>query len=268
MIYCLSGSQDKEYLLKADEVNIPYSKLHYVAELLRLREGQVRVVITLDVPDINWDELHTTYTACEHCQVAINTMQDLVQCHLHGIDKYFFSFPIRDFYTLNYYITLGICAARIAPPLTHCLNDMATYEIEIRATVNSSNALNPDDPKSDGIIGGWFRPEDMNSEFFTSAVQVVEFDAENIEQEQALWRIYTKGEWPGELHYIIPSVHDNDVLNRALPPEFGERRANCRQRCEQGAHSTRCRYCRIISSFARLDTMKKIKALTANPSGE
>lgn len=265
MIYCLSGSQDKEYLLKADEVNIPYSKLHYVAELLHLREGQVRVVITLDQPQIDWEALHITYRACPNCQVAINTPTDIVRCHQFGIDHYFFSFPIRDFYTLNYYINLGICAARIAPPLTHYLSSLVAYDIEIRAYVNSSNAIEPDDPINNGIVGGWFRPEDMTNPIVANAIQVAEFDADNIEQEQALWRIYTKGEWPGELYYIIPSVHDKDILNRALPPEFIERRANCGQRCQRGGE---CHYCSLISSFAKLPMMKKIRDLKDNSSGE
>ena len=258
MIYCLSGSQTKEYLLKADEVNIPYSKLHYVSELLHLREGQVRVVITLDQEQINWQELANVYQACPACQVAISSPTDIVNCHRFGISKYFFIFPIRDFYTLNYYITLGICAARIAPPLTHYLNEMARYNIEIRACVNSSMAVIPDDPDSNGLMGGWFRPEDVMQEFFTNAIQVIEFDAETIQQEQALWRVYTKGEWPGELFYIVPSIHDKSILNRALPPNFGERRANCGQRCQRDKS---CRYCSLISKLARLDTMKEIRDL-------
>lgn len=259
MIYCLSGKQNKEYLLKADEVNIPYSKLHYVSELLHLREGQVRVVITLDQQQIDWNELAIAYKACPACQVAITSPSQIIECQRYGITKYFFVFPLRDFYTLNYYLTLGICAARIAPPLTHYLESIAKYNnIEIRVCVNSSNAVNPDDPNNNGIVGGWFRPEDMTSEFFTNAVQVVEFDANNIEQEQALWRIYTKGEWAGELYMIIPTVHDKAILNRALPPNFGERRANCGQRCQRGGI---CKFCSLITGFAKIENLRKVKEL-------
>lgn len=265
MIYCLSGSQNKEYLLKADEVNIPYSKLHYVSELLHLREGQVRVVITLDQQQIDWNELSIAYKACPACQVAIISPSQIIECQRYGITKYFFAFPIRDFYTLNYYLTLGICAARIAPPLTHHLKDLEHYEIELRVYVNSSGAINPDDPDSNGLVGGWFRPEDMNSEFFTNAIQVVEFDSNNITQEQALWRIYTQGEWPGELSYIVPSIHDDKILNRALPPNFGERRANCGQRCQQGRP---CKFCYLIADFAKIETMRKVKDLMDKSNGE
>lgn len=259
MIYCLSGSQNKEYLLKADEVNIPYSKLHYVSELLHMREGQVRVVITLNQSNIDWNELAVAYKACPACQVAITSPSQIIECQRYGITKYFFTFPIRDFYTLNYYLTLGICSARIAPPLTHYLADIARYNtIEIRVIVNSSNAVAPDDPDSNSLIGGWFRPEDVASEFFTNAIQVIEFDAENITQEQALWRIYTKGEWPGELYMIVPSIHDQRILNRALPPNFGERRANCGQRCQR---TGTCKFCQLVSNFAKIETMRKVKEL-------
>lgn len=259
MIYCLSGSQNKEYLLKADEVNIPYSKLHYVSELLHLREGQVRVVITLDQQNIDWNELAIAYKACPECQVAITTPSQIIECQRHGITKYFFVFPIRDFYSLNYYKTLGICAARIAPPLTHELDNIARYNtIEIRACVNSSGAINPDDPFSNGIVGGWFRPEDVANEFFTRAIQVIEFDATTIEQEQALWRIYNKGAWSGELYMIVPSVHDERILNRALPPNFGERRANCGQRCQKGRV---CKFCYLVTDFAKAENLHKIKEL-------
>lgn len=266
MIYCLSGSQSKEYLLKADEVNIPYSKLHYVSELLRLREGQVRVVITLDSPNINWQEVAIAYKACEHCQVAINIPTDIINCQNNGIKNYFFKEPIRDFYTLNYYIKLGICAARIAPPLTHYLADLATYtDIEIRAQVNSSGAINPDDPESNGLVGGWYRPEDINNSLVQSAIQVAEFDAKNLEQEQALYRIYTAGEWQGELSLIVPSVHDSDILNRALPPNFIERRANCGQKCQRNSG---CRYCELVASFAKIEQLRKIKELKNNSAEE
>ena len=265
MIYCLSGSQNKEYLLKADEVNIPYSKLHYVSELLHLREGKVRVVITLDQQNIDWKELAIAYKACEHCQVAITYPTDIIYCQDNGIKNYFFQFPIRDFYTLNYYLTLGICAARIATPLTHYLTALAAYDIEIRAYVNSSGAVNPDDPASDGLVGGWFRPEDMANPLVTNAIQVAEFDFNTIEQEQALWRIYTKGEWPGELYMIVPSIHDKEVLNRALPPNFGERRADCGQRCQRGSV---CKFCRLVAGFAKIETMRKVKELMTESAGE
>lgn len=264
MIYCLSGSQTKEYLLKADEVNIPYSKLHYVSELLHLREGQVRVVITLDTPNIDWQELAITYKACPSCQVAISSPVDIINCQRYGITKYFFSFPIRDFYTLNYYLTLGISAARIAPPLTHHLPALANYKIEIRAYVNSSGAINPDDPNSDGLVGGWFRPEDMTNPLVADAIQVAEFDFQNIEQEQALYRIYTKGEWPGEVYMIVPSIHDKEILNRALPPNFTERRADCGQKCQ---HGSVCRFCRLVADFAKIERMKEIKALKDKSAG-
>lgn len=257
MIYCLSGSQSKEYLLKADEVLIPYSKLHYVPELLHLREGNVRVVIALDEPTIDWSKLKTTYNACQFCQVMINNFSEIVDCAKNGISNYFFSFPVRDFYTLNYYIKLGVCAARIAPPLTHFLSALAGYDIEIRACVNSSNAIVPTDPNNDGLIGGWYRPEDMTHPLVTNAIQVAEFDCQTIEQEQALWRIYTKGEWPGELSYIIPSVNDNTVLNRALPPTFIERRGNCGQRCQRP--DSNCNYCRIMAGFARKKTLEALR---------
>ena len=265
MIYCLSGSQTKEYLLFADEVMIPYSKLHYIPELLHLREGQVRIVIQLDTPDINWGQLKSIYDSCSSCQVMLNSVTDVANCAAVGISNYFFSFLIRDFYTLNYYITLGICAARIAPPLTHYLPALAGYNIEIRAFVNSSGAIIEDDPNNDGIIGGWFRPEDMSNPLVTQAIQVAEFKYETLEQEQALWRIYSKGEWPGELAYIVPSVHDKDILNRALPPTFVERRGNCGQRCQR-PNST-CHYCHMMCNFAKLDVMQKVKTMY-KPSGE
>lgn len=143
--------------------------------------------------------------------------------------------------------------------MTHYLADIARYDtIEIRVFVNSSNAVNPDDPDTDGLVGGWFRPEDVANEFFTNAIQVIEFDAENITQEQALWRIYNKGEWSGELYMIVPSIHDHDILNRALPPNFGERRANCGQRCQQKGV---CKFCRLVADFAKIEMMRKVKEM-------
>jgi hypothetical protein len=141
---------------------------------------------------------------------------------------------------------------------------LANYKIEIRAYVNSSGAINPDDPNSDGLVGGWFRPEDMTNPLVADAIQVAEFDFQNIEQEQALYRIYTKGEWPGEVYMIVPSIHDKEILNRALPPNFIERRADCGQKCQRGSV---CRFCKLVADFAKIERMKEIKALKDKSAG-
>lgn len=55
---------------------------------------------------------------------------------------------------------------------------------------------------------------------------------------------------------LIKDIQNQDILNRLIPPQFQERRSNCKMRCQNGDS---CHFCRTMTYFTRLKTMKKIK---------
>ena len=90
-------------------------------------------------------------------------------------------------------------------------------------------------PRANGLLGQWVRPEDVK--FYEGAIYVFEFeDFDTLEKERALFRIYKQGEWNDELKLLITNL-DMDIANTFLPPDFGEVRSMCQQKC------MRMRYC-------------------------
>ena len=55
---------------------------------------------------------------------------------------------------------------------------------------------------------------------------------------------------------IIDDFDIPKILNRMIPPEFQERRSNCRQKC---LYSNSCHYCEIIKLLTNPDFMRPIK---------
>lgn len=163
---------------------------------------------------------------------------------------FLFSHAISSAWELNALITMGVSSAYIAGELTHQLEFIDTLPIEIRVRVNSAGAPFNYEP----LIGGWFRPEDIEN---LSMIDVCEFQATTIREEQALYRIYAENHaWPGELNMIIKDIPDSTIINRMIPPEFQEHRSNCRQRCQAGGL---CRYCYRITKLANPTLLKPLK---------
>ncbi len=156
---------------------------------------------------------------------------------------------------LNAVINMGVCAARITGELAHHLDYLKTLPIEIRVWANQPGAPFNYEP----LIGGWFRPEDLNE---LDAIDVCEFQTDNIQQEQALYRIYAEQkQWPGRLEIILKNFNNEEIINRMIPPEFQERRNNCRMRCQTGGN---CRSCYSFAKLASLELLKPIKEKIEN----
>ena len=98
---------------------------------------------------------------------------------------FFFSKAVATPWEANALIDLGVSSLYITGELCHQLDYIKTLPVEIRIRVNSSGAPFLYEP----LIGGWFRPEDIDK---LDMVDVCEFVAKNKENEQAFYRIYAE----------------------------------------------------------------------------
>jgi hypothetical protein len=122
-------------------------------------------------------------------------------------------------------------------------------EISIRMTCNCARPAHLiANAGLSGIKGQYIRPEDVK--LYDEYVQTLEFDGvhDALTKEETLLKIYKeKAEWMGNLNLLITHLNE-DVDNRGILDEFGERRMNCGQRCLSGGS---CTHCDIAIKFSR-----------------
>ncbi len=221
--------------------------------------SEATIVLTISSNDTltkeDWDQIEQ-YDEITHgsVKVALINSNDYKECIKRDI-PFFFINSISEPWMLNAVVNMGVCAARVTGELTHDLDYLKNLPIEIRVFANQPGAPFDYNP----LIGGWFRPEDL---YKLDAIDVCEFSTENIQQEQALYRIYAEQkEWPGRLDIIIKNLNNENIYNRMLPPDFQERRSNCSMRCQRGGY---CRYCNTIVNLANPDLLRPIKEKLEN----
>lgn len=206
-------------------------------------------ILDNNLTEKDWEQVKQYYIMTKGKLKVCLTNMNYNYCLQNSI-PFFFSNAISDAYALNALIDLGICAARITGELAHNIDYLDTLDIEIRVWPNK--ACNPFGYEP--IVGGWFRPEDL---WNITAIDVCEFDASSIREEQALYRIYAEQHaWPGELYMLVKDITDKTIVNRMIPPEFQERRSNCRMRCQSGGH---CHFCKAITYLANPNLLRPVK---------
>ena len=251
MKYCLSASQTKEYIQKADEIAIKWKDIDHIIDIMEVNPN-LSYVVEINPEELeekDWDTVAQYYTMTQKkLKVALSTSY-FDECAKRNI-PYFMSQSIENGWILNALIDKGVCAARITGELAHNLDYLNTLPIEIRVIPNTSDAPLGYKP----LVGGWFRPEEL---YQLEAIDVCEFVVRDRHEEQALYRIYAEQhEWPGELNFIVKDIPDAETINRLIPPQFQQRRSNCKMRCQNGGD---CHFCQTMLYFAKLATMRKIK---------
>lgn len=236
---------------KADEILVSWKDREHIIDLIEINPnaGYVLEITDNNLTDKDWEQVYQYYIMTQKKFKVCLSKLNYNYCREKGI-PFFFQSAISEPWALNAFIRLGICSARISGELAHNLDYLDTLPIEIRVWPNKTCA--PFNYKP--IIGGWFRPEDLVN---IDAIDICEFDVDNIREEQALYRIYAENhEWPGELYMLVKDIQDKTIYNRMIPPEFQERRSNCRMRCQSGGH---CHYCETLTYLANPDLLRPVK---------
>lgn len=236
---------------KADEILVSWRDHDAIIDLMEINPNASYVleVSDNDLTDEDWNKIQQYYIMTQKRFKVCLYNTNINYCRKYNI-PFFFAHAVSEPWALNAMIYLGVCAARVTGELTHNLDYLDTLPIEIRVWANSSGAPFGYKP----IMGGWFRPEDLEN---LTAIDVCEFQSHDNKEEQALYRIYAENHaWPGELYMIVKDIQDKTIVNRMIPPEFQERRSNCRMRCQNGGY---CRYCETITHLANPDIIRPIK---------
>ena len=202
------------------------------------------------ITEEEWDKVYQYYIMTQkRFKVCLGNMI-IEPCRKRGI-PFYFEYPIQYGYEAEALIHgVGVCAIRIAGELAHNLDFVNTFPVEVR--VCPYKAYAPWNYKP--IVGGWFRPEDLEN---IEAIDVCEIINIDNRKGQALYRIYAENhEWPGELYMLVDDIQDKTIYNRMIPPEFQERRSNCRMRCQSGGH---CHYCETLTYLANPNLLRPVK---------
>lgn len=166
---------------------------------------------------------------------------------------WYYRYPVTTFYEAKALKDLGAYGILIDAPLTHMMEDLKTLKFdEVRIVPNV--AYYAIIPRSNGVLGGYIRPEDI--EAYEPYINVIEFEDCDKKKEQALYRVYMEQhEWPGDLRTIITNL-DYAGVNRMIPPNFAQKRMNCGQACLSGSH---CHLCYRYLDLADPDLLKDYK---------
>lgn len=236
---------------KADEIFVDWRDNEAIIDLMEINpEASYVLWIQDNITEEEWDKVYQYYIMTQkRFKVCLGNMI-IEPCRKRGI-PFYFEYPIQYGYEAEALIHgVGVCAIRIAGELAHNLDFVNTLPVEVR--VCPYKAYAPWNYKP--IVGGWFRPEDLEK---IEAIDVCEIINVDNRKGQALYRIYAENhEWPGELYMLIDDIQDKTIYNRMIPPEFQERRSNCRMRCQSGGH---CHYCETLTYLANPDLLRPVK---------
>ena len=261
MKFCLRGRQTASYLRKADEIYIEYRDRRAIPDYAKKYSA---ATLTLEVPPrTEWDlaELKEySILSKGKLKLCLPEMSDprIQEIKDAGI-PFFWGYEVTSGYELAALMKFGVCEARVGAPLFFQTDVLRKYGLPIRITANVAHGGYI--PTSDGIIGAWIRPEDV--ERYEGVIETIEFaDCDN-SKEQALFRIYAEQhEWPGKVNMIITNIGNDIAYNRMLPKEFTERRLNCGQKCVSGSA---CRTCYHYFTLADPDLLRNyVEAVKPN----
>lgn len=251
------------YLKKADEIIMEYRDRKV---LLDYAEKFPNAIFIIEIfSDTEWEveEIKKYYEMTDKRLVlCVASLTDKKIKEIKELNiPFYWGYGITSFWELQSLINFGVSQVKIEAPLFFNCDKLQNYDIPKRVSVNMAHEGYI--PGTDGIIGAWIRPEDIQEyeDTFTS----VEFLGCNQQQEEALFRIYAEQKfWNSRLDMIISNV-TTEAYNRMIPENFVNTRKNCNQRCTSGGA---CRVCYRILGLANPTRIKKYLKQLEEKAGE
>lgn len=252
MKYCLSSRQTKKYLTMADEIFVESRDYRQISDLfIEYPETMIILEISNDnLYDTDYMNVVEQYgKSSENFCCCIYNLKEAEWFKERNI-KFYYGYPISNFYDLQALKGLGVEYIKLMAPLTFHMQWLEKQDMKFRMVPNV--AYDAYIPRSNGICGQWVRPEDIN--WYNAGIYVFEFEDANLDKERTLYEIYAqKGVWNGNLNLLLTNLNIN-ADNRALPDDIGETRANCGQRCMERGN---CHFCETAFLFEK--AMRKYK---------
>ena len=251
MRICLSARQQKEYLERVDEIIFEYRDRDAVIKYHDLYPDKMMNLNCSDILKIDWEQIIKIKDYIgENFVIGIDDVNIASICNNFKI-KFYFTYPITSYDELSAVINLGSYYIRLGASLFFDLDNIQKFFPEIKIRLIPNVAYDDQYTRYSGIYGTWIRPEDLI--LYDEYADIVEFQAEDPQRERALYRIYIEEHtWPGDLDMIITNFNATGQ-NAFLPPDMGEKRLNCRQRCMSRQP---CHICKIALAIADRDLLE------------
>ena len=83
-----------------------------------------------------WDEIRINQVLSQgHLICCVESLKQINKCKELNL-KFYYGYPINSFYELHSLVDLGVCYVRLAPPLSHQLEEVSKFGVPIRAIPN------------------------------------------------------------------------------------------------------------------------------------
>lgn len=168
----------------------------------------------------------------------------------------YLKYPISDWESFSGLTSIGVSDIYIDSPLCFqhdkilVAKEKNNIKIRVSPTISSNGTLISEKPKTFFI-----RPEDLN---LYTYIDVIDFKYNQQEQEDALFRIYTRGSFNFDIDQLIGSLPR--VNNILFKEDFAKSRLNCGQVCH--VPSRTCNFCTtyfaLLKRVPRIVELKKV----------
>lgn len=245
--YCMSGRQPLSILKKADEIRIDYKDKNRILDFIEAIPDKTVILDLYDIQTIDWQTIKMYAEKIDLILCIYNLYDDTItKCKEYNL-RFFWGYPIDNFYKLDSILKLQPCYIYLTAPLSFNLKKIKNIARDVAIRLCPNVAYNDNIPRDNGLIGQWVRPDDVK--LYEEYVDTMEFITKELRREAALLHIYQDNQtWPNDLSLIIDNL-DMSIDNTVLPDEFGEQRMNCGQRC---AKNHNCHFCEVSVRFTKV----------------
>ena len=235
MKFALSSRQPNEYLQLADEIRVQYNDREIIYDFI---EKYPDKTIILEIPfyveeeKIDFQEITTLSKLSNQLLCRVSRIEDMQQLDELGV-RWYYGMVIDKWDDLTYIASSNSEYVLIGGDLFFNLPKVQKFGIPVRAVPNVSTVsmfLNMGISDRDiSIIGDWFQPEALS--IYEEYIEAIEFENCSLQQERALYRIYSKDGWPGDLTQIITNLKTKAEGRLINPTWFYTSRLDCERKC-------------------------------------
>ena len=253
MKYCVSGRQPMSALKTADEIRVNYQDYDRILDFIEVLNDKTIILDMYSVrsaAEVDWSRLQV-YDKSFNFIVCLYNLKDGIYEKCKELNlKFYWGFAINSYYKLRSIVKMNPAYVTLDAPLTFDLPIVKKITGNIPIRICPNLAYSDGLIRDEGICGTWIRPEDLH--FYESYIDVIEFNSKELRREMELMRIYKEQKkWNDNLKFIIDNLNI-DIDNTLFPPEFGELRVKCGQRCMMNGI---CHYC--PSAVRLIQTVRK-----------
>lgn len=247
MKICIHSKLPHQILRQALEIRIDATDRSSLPSLLEQypQAAIIQELYNLTDEQINWTELRDLAILYPNrliiCTTNIPQLRQALSLNIPSYIGYQANSPSE----ANSLLALGVCYINVGIPLFFQLEGYKNCGTPFRTIANIPYLDNL--PHDHGICGQWLRPEDLDSYERRTPIQAIDFFNVPPQKEEALFRIYTKKEWPGPLSDIIEDLNYS-AENRLILPELAHQRISCNQICALPNHN--CHKCQRMLTLA------------------